>query len=122
MKPSVHRAFTLIEIMIVVLLIGILLAIAVPNFVKARESSRTKACQGNLRQIQSAKEQWAIDNKRAGIFIPNDADIFGAGKYIVVRPQCPGDGNNYVINQVNANPACGYAVINTEHAIQVTSP
>jgi len=53
--------FTLVEIMIVVLIIGILLAVAVPNFLKARENSRTKSCVANLKRICTAKEQWAID-------------------------------------------------------------
>ncbi|MGC8862798.1 MAG: type II secretion system protein, partial [Armatimonadota bacterium] len=55
--------FTLIEIMIVVLIISVLLAIAIPNFMRARETSRAKACCSNLRQIETAKEQNAMDNK-----------------------------------------------------------
>ncbi|WP_395139763.1 type II secretion system protein, partial [Armatimonas sp.] len=62
---SLRRAFTLVEIMIVVLIIGILVAIAVPNFIRARESARARACVGNLRQIDSAKEQYAMDNRLA---------------------------------------------------------
>src|SRR5947209_17749980 len=85
-----RRGFTLIEIMIVVLIIGILLAIAVPNFVKARETSRTKACVANMKQIQSAKEQWAMDNKQPGTATPADTDLIGAGKYISgTDPVCP---------------------------------
>ena len=57
------RAFTLVEIMIVVLIIGILLAIAIPNFIQAREASRAKSCVGNLKEIDSAKQQAIMDYK-----------------------------------------------------------
>ena len=52
--------FTLVEIMIVVAIIGLLAAIAIPSFMKARTTSQAKACVNNLRQIESAKEQWAM--------------------------------------------------------------
>lgn len=55
------KGFTLVEIMIVVLIIGILLAIAVPNFITARRNSRLQTVLGNLKQIESAKEQCAMD-------------------------------------------------------------
>jgi prepilin-type N-terminal cleavage/methylation domain-containing protein len=103
---ATRRAFTLIEIMIVVLIIGILLAIAVPNFVRARESARSKACISNLKQIQSAKEQWAMDNKKAGTETPATTAIYGSGNYILVRPTCPSTNANYTENAVDANPTC----------------
>jgi prepilin-type N-terminal cleavage/methylation domain-containing protein len=69
-KSGVRRAFTLIEILIVVLVIGILLAIAVPSFVRARESSRARGCIANLKLIDSAKEQYALDHgTRNGVTI-----------------------------------------------------
>ncbi len=55
------KGFTLVEIMIVVLIIGILMAIAVPNFIKARSNSRLQTVVANLKQIDSAKEQWAME-------------------------------------------------------------
>jgi prepilin-type N-terminal cleavage/methylation domain-containing protein len=103
---ATRRAFTLIEIMIVVLIIGILLAIAVPNFVRARESARSKACISNLKQVQSAKEQWAMDNKQPGTATVNSTDIYGSGNYILVTPTCPSTNGTYVIGVVDANPTC----------------
>ena len=104
------RGFTLIEIMIVVLIIGILLAIAVPNFVRAREASRAKACVSNLKQIQSAKEQYAMDNRVAEGGAAADTNLYGAGKYIVVKPTCPATNADYTIGVVGANPTCATVV------------
>ena len=50
--------------MIVVAIIGLLAAIAIPNFVKARTSAQKNACIANMRQIEGAKEQWALENKK----------------------------------------------------------
>ena len=106
---NANRAFTLIEIMIVVLIIGILLAIAVPNFIRAREQSRAKACSSNLRQIDSAEEQWAMDTRAAqGATAPTDAQLFGATLYIKVKPVCPASGA-YTIGAVGTAPVCGLA-------------
>ena len=55
-----QKGFTLVEIMIVVAIIGLLAAIAIPSFMKARTTSQAKACVNNLRQIESGKEQWAL--------------------------------------------------------------
>ena len=100
--------FTLIEIMIVVLIIGILLAIAVPNFMKARESSRTKACMANLKQIDAAIEQWAMDSHppKAGTDTVTMGDLTGGAEpYLTTAPSCP-SGGNYVMATVNENPTC----------------
>lgn len=111
------RGFTLIEIMIVVLIIGILLAIAVPNFVKARESSRAKACVSNLKQIQSAKEQYAMDERKAENSAVLATDIIGTGKYIVSTPKCPATDAAYTINNIGVAPACGSSPVIATHVL-----
>jgi prepilin-type N-terminal cleavage/methylation domain-containing protein len=99
--------FTLIEIMIVVLIIGILLAIAVPNFVRARESSRQKSCVANLKQIDSAKQQWAMDNKKGGTDSVALATLAGANAYLKKVPECPAAGS-YTEGNVDSDPTCNY--------------
>lgn len=109
-KRRDERGFTLIEIMIVVLIIGILLAIAVPNFVKARETSRAKSCVSNLKQIDSAKEQWAMDTKASdGATGPTMAQIAGTGLYIKATPVCPSNGT-YTNGVIGTNPTCSIGV------------
>ena len=102
-----NRAFTLVEIMIVVLIIGILMAIAVPNFVKARDSSRSKSCIANLKQIDSAKEQWAMDNQADSGATVALATLAGTGTatYMKSTPTCP-SGGAYTINAIGTNPTC----------------
>jgi prepilin-type N-terminal cleavage/methylation domain-containing protein len=100
-----RKGFTLIEILIVVLIIGILLAIAIPNFMRARATSRTKACVSNMRQIDSAKQQWAMDNNKVGTDTPASADVLG---YLsaAVMPTCPEGNTAYVIGTVDTKQVC----------------
>ena len=86
------KGFTLVEIMIVVAIIGILIAIAVPGFVKARTQSRTRACQENLTKIEGANEQWALENNKKPADNSDIGVLVGVDNYLKKTPVCPASG------------------------------
>lgn len=102
LNTSRKAGFTLVEIMIVVAIIGLLAAIAIPNFVKARETSRTNACVNNLRQIDGAKQQWALETKAAATAEPTIGDVTA---YMQKAPVCP-SGGTYTVGTIAADASC----------------
>lgn len=107
-KNSDPRAFTLVEIMVVVAVIGLLAAMAIPNFVKARARSQASACINNLRKIDDAASQFAIEmHKSTGDHVSLNRDLT---PYIKMNsagrlPACPAKGT-YSIENIGDIPTC----------------
>ena len=95
--------FTLVEIMIVVAIIGLLAAIAIPNFVRARQTAQQNACINNLRQIDGAKEQYALENNLGATATVTSGNVatYVKGGF----PSCPASGA-YTVNALGTNPSC----------------
>jgi prepilin-type N-terminal cleavage/methylation domain-containing protein len=91
-----RAAFTLVEVMIVVVIIGLLAAIAIPNLIKARVVSQRKSCTANLKQIHGAINTWALETQRTSGDPVVIAEVFGNTNYIKSVPICPSGGSyNY---------------------------
>src|SRR6266568_5690409 len=106
-RASNKSGFTLVEIMIVVAIIGLLAAIAIPNFVKARTTSQMNACINNLRQLDGAIQQYALENKQAAAAAVTLNDCTPYLKNSVV---CPSGGvaitDSYTVKDCSTQPLC----------------
>lgn len=103
-KPKRAGGFTLVEIMIVVAIIGLLIAVAVPNFSKMRRDAQKTACHAQLQSIDGFKEMWATQEKRADNDTPSETQL-GAFFKGEIMPTCPG-GGSYTIGAVTAAATC----------------
>jgi len=104
---SAHRrdGFTLIEILIVVAIMGLILGVALPAFMKSRNQARKQVCIENISQIESAKQQWGAETNHKEGDAVSDGDIFGDNSYIKKKPNCPG-GGTYDLKVVGVITTC----------------
>jgi prepilin-type N-terminal cleavage/methylation domain-containing protein len=117
------KGFTLVEIMIVVAIIGLLAAIAIPSFMRARTTAQANGCINNLRQIDGAKDQYALEAGLSNFAVVTFADIgptnTARGGYMKNWPNCPASTNyantnknatltalDYTINVIGSNSLC----------------
>jgi type IV pilus assembly protein PilA len=100
------KGFTLVEIMIVVVIIGLLAAMAIPAFQKVRETSQTKAITNNLRQLASAADQYFIEN---GVTEVAQTELVGTDKYVKTLNAVAGETYPATITQGSAIEATGGA-------------
>jgi prepilin-type N-terminal cleavage/methylation domain-containing protein len=106
-QPKRQQGFTLIEIMITVVLIGLLAAIAIPNFIRSRTTAQANVCINNLRAIDYAIQQWALEQRKAANAAVQFTDI---SSYLKNSVTCPAGGgsfeDSYLITAVGEEPIC----------------
>ena len=111
--------FTLAELMITVAIIGLLAAIALPNFVHARTMSQANGCIENLRQMDAALQQMALENrlKPSDTYIIKDLRPYLKANAQNKNPKCPGGGRYSAGENVTQAPTCSYGDADPAHAL-----
>ncbi len=117
-NQTTKAGFTLVEIMIVVAIIGLLAAIAIPNFVRARKTAQANSCINNLRLIDSAKQQLQLEKPGTAISQSTITPYLGRGASGEF-PKCPTTGTTaaYTVGAADAKPTCANTSADFPHAL-----
>jgi prepilin-type N-terminal cleavage/methylation domain-containing protein len=115
--------FTLVEIMIVIAIIGLIAAIAIPNFIKARQESQATACSQNLEQINGAKQQVAFAQNLGDADTPADADLveylaLTAGTTVDGSTDLCPSGGTYTVGDMTTLPICDLGTAPGSHQME----
>jgi len=106
-QHPLRSAFTLVEIMIVVGIVGLLVALAIPYFLRYRSNSQRSACISNLKEIDYAMQQWALERKKSE---SSPVDFNDISPYLKGAVICPSGGttfaDSYSVTIVSASPLC----------------
>lgn len=96
-------AFTLVEIMVTIGILTMIATIAVPSWIYSRSKTRQTTCINNLKNIEQAKSQFALENSVVDGGTINQTDI--VPKYLMAMPTCP-DAGTYSINVLGTTTTC----------------
>ena len=117
MNNKTKDAFTIVELLIVLAILSIILAIAVPGYIRAREEAHKNACIANLRQISTAIDQWIIEYKIAPGTAPSESDEDNIYSYLRgSRPKCQG-GGVYTIHAVDSGESVTCSLSGQGHVL-----